>query len=85
MALLTIYKPDGFSRHDESTEDCYLSQQPVDIGLDLLKEGISLRFLLPGRRATWLGELKLTASQAEKLKEEIDQLLLDFEPKSRVQ
>jgi len=76
---LTIYKSDNYSRKHVETEDCYLSEQPVQIGLSGWKDGLTLRFLVPDRRASWYGELSLTPEKAEQLVTEISKLLAEYE------
>ncbi|MDP2682033.1 MAG: hypothetical protein Q8P28_04380 [Deltaproteobacteria bacterium] len=84
MAKLTIYKPDGWSRKDKSTEHAFLDEEPVDLFLYYEKTGLRIRFCLSGRAATSWGELYLSDTQVEQLKEDINSHLKKYEPDTKI-
>jgi len=87
MALLSVFKPEEFASRrleHEPLVSSYIEKQPVDLGVYVTIDGLKIRFLVKGMRASWWGELDISMAHAETLKNEIESMLKEKEEKPRL-
>ena len=88
MPKLSIGRPDndhGLFWPTKPNEKYYINDTKTDLGITVTPGyGITINFLLPGKKTFSYGQLNLYPEQAEVLVEMLNEALKQFEPQQRM-